>query len=1433
MKISKVNHVRYAVCKGPKLYCVSSKNGTNLLDLREHIKKRVDQANKSYNVLIINETTCTKGKKKSDIESINNFSEIKKYFENFNKVCNGILRKDYSKYIDIKKLKNDFEAKITELVNKSNYVSVKKIDLESLVSLYVRKGMREQSEFIVSVIELMCNNKCSDKIYKLTNLNYNGFIDSYKKDYMKKNNSIDKMIKSFNNQKLKVCFDDNNKLCLSNYQDNEKKFLFEFLKEYSYNKDALKKLLDFIKSVYGLHDKEGFFIDVDDVNKLNNLYKSKTEIKKTGCTREEKKIKSEEISESIKELKDNIKGQIKYKLIKAISNNEIYKDELIDNSNQNYDSRIKRETSKYFWLSLTNKYIGDLYSSNKYIKYNNLKNEYVVFNVERRLKDFIASKYIDIGKAVYHFVINNDDSKKDDSAIIKSTNKIITSFDYEYIKARESITKEINTSVVFGSNIFRNSVVNDNYEEDILNDAKLIDNKNNSYVDNLNSKYLYRTNIKDNTNDSTNSNNDESLATNILRFFGGKSNVKNVISDKVNYVEKEIENITVQVLSGDYRYLLVGIAEGMKEIRNNCFHYVLSTKKKQQSISEKKSDYFKVLKDLYNNDVSNQNIITLKKYLGVNAFMFYKDENIIKLINKLYNNYKNIPAYVPAFNNVVKRINYVNDFGIDIKDIEINISNEDNDTDYIENQPNYISTQYFLLKEIYYNDFLQDKYTVNSFLNIFKNINYKVQYIKNFDYVKSDFKYLKEYISFFIEKIYDEKIDKNINNLLILKAFEKENINKNDLDFILKNIDNNNKKDYIIRKLKKISKCFSPIVDFYSRIQNKSYNNISELCQFIMTEYARQNAIANNKGEDASVYEHFKLLLNNGLHETFKQYVLKNYGWIFKDVLHNLIAKPHADLIKEYEPKIKVKLYQTYNDSTFKNFEWYALCKFLPQKQLNLLEGSFKKYKQFIDDIKARLEYFKENEKYPMYLYDKMMDDEIYKNIDSIISIIDLCQMTNGIISEEFSDYYIDENQYAKELGKFIRFKRVEPAQSFFDIPMYCNAINRKKEINCSKCPSNDGICKKLDELRNMKSEHGGLNCVYLNEKEPIILRNIELLRMYGINKVIEECIKEKKLWITEDEYIDYICDINDKKKNTEDEFLEIIENINKKMANSKNSVSQNEIDKLYNYIQRKNRIELNDIQKYSEILYDLYAILISYCYVRERDNMYFLLGFFYVKQNHTNKKVDSSISNIDILEQIINIYQFGGKVRFNQKIDGYNKSNKEFSGTVGTKKRAFDVGYSNYIYAEKNLMNYINNNKISTYAKDFYDEIDKCVKISKIRNDIDHFDYFKTTKYSILELFYFVYVIMFYDLKTQKKVLEKFKNIIKRSFIDIKLDLIYKSDKNKIIDIESATNEEIIIGKSYDNANNKNTTKTSIHSKQFTDNLVELLKYSKKQSQK
>lgn len=273
---------------------------------------------------------------------------------------------------------------------------------------------------------------------------------------------------------------------------------------------------------------------------------------------------------------------------------------------------------------------------------------------------YICGKYIDLGKAVYHFAMPENMDPKDHvtyGVLGEKYREGISSFDYEAIKAEENIQRDIANAVVAAVHTFSSSVIDSDRQQELLQAG------NKALEDILFLK-------EDELSECLKDHND--IVKNLLRYYGGQSTVRNIDFDGA----KLAKEILMQ----------------LKAIRNENFHF---TQGKTVDV-ETESKFTQLL---WENEIAVYKQAIKEKYYSNNVAMFYKTADIQKLVEILYRDNESAEAQIPAFRTIWKK-----------KDLPeyisgINLPWAKTEAVHVI----YEGALYFLLKEIYYRDFIKSE----------------------------------------------------------------------------------------------------------------------------------------------------------------------------------------------------------------------------------------------------------------------------------------------------------------------------------------------------------------------------------------------------------------------------------------------------------------------------------------------------------------------------------------------------------------------------------------------------------------------------------------------------------------------------------------------------------------------------------------------------
>lgn len=265
---------------------------------------------------------------------------------------------------------------------------------------------------------------------------------------------------------------------------------------------------------------------------------------------------------------------------------------------------------------------------------------------------------------------------------------------------------------------------------------------------------------------------------------------------------------------------------------------------------------------------------------------------------------------------------------------------------------------------------------------------------------------------------------------------------------------------------------------------------------------------------------------------------------------------------------------------------------------------------------------------------------------------------------------------------------------------------------------------------------------LYVDPKNPKVNRNIVHSKLFAADHILRDIVEPVS------------------KDNIEEFYSQKAEIAYCKIKGKE--ITAEEQKAVLKYQKLKNRVELRDIVEYGEIINELLGQLINWSFMRERDLLYFQLGFHYdclrndskKPEGYKNIKVDENSIKDAILYQIIGMYVNGVTVYAPEK-DGDKLKEQCVKGGVGVKVSAFHR-YSKYLgLNEKTLYN---------AGLEIFEVVAEHEDIINLRNGIDHFKYYLGDYRSMLSIYSEVFDRFFtYDIKYQKNVLNLLQNILLR----------------------------------------------------------------------
>ncbi len=511
------------------------------------------------------------------------------------------------------------------------------------------------------------------------------------------------------------------------------------------------------------------------------------------------------------------------------------------------------------------------------------------------------------------------------------------------------------------------------------------------------------------------------------------------------------------------------------------------------------------------------------------------------------------------------------------------------------------------------------------------------------------------------------------------------------------------------------------IENFTKRYWEISKNaSLAEICQSFMTEYNQQNnkerkvQSANDSMFNEPIYQHYKKLLKEALKMAFASYIKnsKELEFVYNPTKELFKVSQDSFLPNWNSRKYDALISEVKNSPDLQ--KWYIVGKFMNARTLNLLIGSMRSYLQYVSDIKKRADGLGE---YQLHLFAGNVEQ-----VKKWIQILEVCLLLSVRISDKFTDYFKDKEAYASYLKGYVDFEDSA-------MPLDYSAL---------LAFSNEG---KID--------------LYVDASNPKVNRNIIQAKLYAPDMVLKKVVKK----ISQNECREF----NEKKE-------QILQTKNKG-----DTVSWEEQQQILEYQRLKNRVELRDLSDYGELINELLGQLINWSYLRERDLLYFQLGFHYRCLMNESKKPDAYktictdtvfIENA-VLYQIIAMYINGFPVYVPEK--GKLKARCK-TGSAGLKIGAFCQWASTVEKKKYELYN---------AGLELFEVVGEHDNIVELRNKIDHFKYYQGND-SILSLYGEIFDRFFtYDMKYRKNVLNHLQNILLRHNVVIKP--IISKDQKKV----------------------------------------------------
>lgn len=1325
-------------------------------ELKTYVEERVGKVRRLYKVLGVSvNSKLDKRTSQMVLYYFNNFME--RMFERMDK--QGKEQAPCPQ--DEKLIKKEMLAKVARknaeyLQNKSNelwlkefksgdkkYITDINMDISDefvhkLVALHLRGSLKkeikdsEKKVYIPDVIEKLVIGVCREKDFekymkKIPLKELQACLEMIFQDYTKEK-WIDEIVKSIEHQDVKAqAFGDgdNCRIKIANADNDNKKYIFEFMEDYACGTEERRKsLLEYIQKLMILFlcgekvycevkEKEIALWSFDALEKrVSNLPKVfEGECEKLLLEREELDcLPKESRNSTVKQRIKDVDVEVKKRLRREITEKYHKSIRVLEAETKNIETdEYKRQR---FWVEYieheTEKKL--LLAEKKRISLNKINIEWLYKAVWKSFVSFLASKFVDQGKAVYHFAMPNLHQLQDGKAVkIGEVQPLyqsgITSFDYERITAEERLERRFIVAIMFAVNNFSSAVCPDSVYESNGNMEDILQFSDNDLIKRCYANAGWR----------------------LMQYFGGCSQWGKQLSTR---------NITI----GEERdKVITEIKAAFNRIRNMSFHYT-------STIDAETLSQNSPLVWIFEREQEGVGELIRKKYYSNNVPMFYSVKNIDLLMNRIYRNEMVIESQIPSFQSVLGWKDYIDN----IKELIAlkTYSELQKDTEVTKI---FHNSFYFVMKELYYRCFLQEKNLLERFESVLETEHKNETEKKQFRGKKSQ------------------------------KALAIENFQKRMEEY---------------------------------RKQNSNLE-FGEFCQLVMTDYNLQNTqkkVRSNRNDKLPEpkYEHFKMLLLAGIRKAFLNYVEEEImgkakeGQFLRNPQFRTSIVDEKDFCSGWTTKVYEDLEKDKYDAWL--ISWFIVSHFMNPKQLNHLKGTIKGYLSYISGIENR-------RCAAMRRKDSESEKERKKDIKDkqaqykkLLGVLDLASEYCGKISANWEDYYETEDEYAKSIMSYLEYEMKGVELSLHgQLHDFCNM--------------------------EMKDSPSGYIGMFYDGNRPILNRNVVHSRLYGTEKVIAKCLEDDK--VTKQEIID--CYKQAKKLNTVFKTGECT------------TLSQEQERRKYQ--QMKNRIELVDVLKYSEILNDLMSQLVSWCYLRERDWMYFQLGLHYIRL-YLGKDIVCKDSKFRVLKGAeddcrINItdgallYQLAAIYTYELPVYKVNKAGEAVVSENAPSGSPTSKGVNGFYkeYCEKD-------SSVYDAGVELFNDPSTEKELIDFRNYIDHSKYLSRRDKSMLEMYSTMYAIFFqHDTKLKKSVTVSLQNILARHFVLTSIDLTYdiadksrntkdgkkRNRKASKIEIKTMYSEVTIHkykNKQKDGRVREDTKKLDYYDQRFLDRMRKILEY-------
>lgn len=934
MKVSKVNHKKAGISGQPveaggMLYSYPGKaeEKRKEAELTDYIRNLNKKAQNLYNLF----TPCTdKDKSITDaftllfrkilIKPISEGGTDEQIVDNIKRITQKrILVKTNTKpFQKEEKAVREWKTfwRITDPVDKADRV----------VNGYLRQSLRrsytvnkeEKSVYIPDVIKKICiaalsGEACDREIEQIDRTDLLFAIKGIRADYTKEE-QIAKIAKSIECQNVPVQIGEDGKhLVLSSAYNDKKKYIFEFMKEYAgCEKEQQKELLKHMHYLILLYV---YGEQIADEARETDLRPFSFGI----SLKENDGVISETLLDLIR-TRDNTPSRFKTEI--RGYNDQIAiecKDILVQHYQQAVNAEGISDTDRR-WINFISDRVAAVLKG-KRLTEEKLCKSYLCKKIWEEWTAYIARKYIDLGKGVYYFAMDDVDkvTRNEPANIGQAADQYrdgISSFDYERNKAEEAMKRALSRYVSFAVNHFDESVRSSEERQKGGKEDILFLNKNEIIAD-------------------------KNVKKNILRYFGGAS----------GYAGSEIESM-------DDIAMIFAIKEQLSAARNSCFHFMAG---------ESKAVGREVVEILLRKEYASVGAVYRKRYYSNNVPGFYAETDINMLMDRLYTAQKPNMTQIPSFNKVIARkgnpyLEFVGAF-LDTKSRSSVLKAETADI--------YRSTLYFLLKEIYYYDFLRQSDMMKRFRSALDTAH--IRELKR-------------------ASRHEQEARKNAYESFCGRA------------------------DLLQEAGLSFGEFCQEIMTEYNLQNNQKAKKPSGVKVKIKKKDGTEEQVIKAIEDNTQIYKHYRTLLYLGIREAFFTFIRENiadYGFLKKpeDRMDRIVSE--ESFCQSWHTDVFLPLREhLLTDMLFSS--WYVTAHFLDPKNLNHLIGIFKNYIQFRTDIEKRARitgnrtcdtYMEETEKYT-----------------KLVEILEFVKLYCGQVSNCIEDYFEDNEAYAKYISCFVDY---------------------------------------------------------------------------------------------------------------------------------------------------------------------------------------------------------------------------------------------------------------------------------------------------------------------------------------------------------------------------------------------------------------------------